>query len=116
MLLISQLPLPGNRFEFPLELNMYKYTKAAADAREAAEAAAEGPGPCPAAEAAEGAASADCHYELRGIVVHSGTANAGHYYSYIKVLPAALTGFHRMRSMHCIWACMLQLERCRRQL
>lgn len=26
-------------------------------------------------------------YELRGVVVHSGTAFAGHYYSYIKVLP-----------------------------
>ena len=26
-----------------------------------------------------------CVYDLRGIVVHSGTANAGHYYSYIKV-------------------------------
>ncbi len=25
------------------------------------------------------------HYELRGVVVHSGTAFAGHYYSYIKV-------------------------------
>jgi len=24
-------------------------------------------------------------YELRGVVVHSGTAFAGHYYSYIKV-------------------------------
>ena len=61
---------------------MYKYTKAAADAREAAEAAGEDESPT-ASEAAD--ASADCWYELRGIVVHSGTANVGHYYSYIKV-------------------------------
>lgn len=58
---------------------MYKYTKAAADAREAAEAAGED-GPLQASSA-----GTECAYELRGIVVHSGTANAGHYYSYIKV-------------------------------
>lgn len=82
------------RFEFPLELNMYKYTKAAADAREAAEAAQNEDAPAAAddgvsmaaaAAAAEAAGTADCWYELRGILVHSGTANAGHYYSYIKV-------------------------------
>ena len=35
----------------------------------------------------------DLHYpyELVGIVVHSGQANAGHYYSYIKVCVAMLT-------------------------
>lgn len=27
----------------------------------------------------------DCEYELKGIVIHSGTAAAGHYYSIIKV-------------------------------
>ncbi|KAK9798582.1 hypothetical protein WJX73_003480 [Symbiochloris irregularis] len=83
-----------DRFEFPLELNMYKYTKAAADAREAAEAAQndeaqgaaeDGTSASAAAAAVEAAGTADCWYELRGIVVHSGTANAGHYYSYIKV-------------------------------
>ena len=73
------------RFEFPQQLNMYKYTKAAADAREAAEAAEAAGKQERAAAAAEAAGTADCHYELRGIVVHSGTANAGHYYSYIKV-------------------------------
>ena len=26
-------------------------------------------------------------YDLVGVVVHSGQANAGHYYSYIKVVP-----------------------------
>ena len=28
--------------------------------------------------------SRQIHYELVGVVVHSGQANAGHYYSYIK--------------------------------
>ena len=101
---------------------MYRYTKEAMDAAEAAadapEPAAaataqlpestttEPPGPAaepatePAAEPAAPAAGpasvpaeaaqapnapGNCMYELRGIVVHSGTANAGHYYSYIKV-------------------------------
>lgn len=27
----------------------------------------------------------DCEYELKGIVIHSGTSAAGHYYSLIKV-------------------------------
>ena len=31
-------------------------------------------------------------YELKGVVVHSGTAFAGHYYSYIKVRPQHLGG------------------------
>lgn len=28
-------------------------------------------------------------YQLKGIVVHSGTAFAGHYYSYIQVRPGS---------------------------
>ena len=30
------------------------------------------------------AAGKTCHYELVGVVVHTGQASAGHYYSYIK--------------------------------
>lgn len=100
----SDLAVTGSmhRFEFPLELDMYRYTK---ESMEAAEAAAESaaaaepstvpePAPVPTAPEPNTAAPVDsqsantpqnCSYELRGIVVHSGTANAGHYYSYAKV-------------------------------
>ena len=103
------------RFEFPLELDVYKYTVEGLAEQEAAQAAtttpaAAGPDPAsrPGAEPApeparisedEGAtagpgpglgspaASRTTYvYQLKGIVVHSGTAFAGHYYSYIKVI------------------------------
>ena len=73
-------------------------TAAAEAAAEAAEAAASTAAAAAAASipvAEKPAAVAppntpdNCKYELRGIVVHSGTANAGHYYSYIKVCPSA---------------------------
>lgn len=51
--------------EFPEQLNFYKWTKAGQD-----KLPAENLG--------------DYEYELAGIVVHSGTAEGGHYYSYIK--------------------------------
>ena len=66
---------------------MWKYTVAGLEEREAREAAAGGD-----AEEAPGPSSAnpaECQYYLKGIVVHSGTAFAGHYYSYIKVRPHA---------------------------
>lgn len=102
----------GRRFEFPKELDMYKYTVDGLAAKEAADAAAVAAGSSPAAasvagpqggatpDAAAGAASPaveppgtprppqhgqQYQYTLKGIVVHSGTAFAGHYYSYIKV-------------------------------
>ena len=123
------------RFEFPLELDVYKYTVEGLAEQEAAQAAsatpaaagpdpASGPGPNPntgaeptpepartsegeGASAGPGPGSAGAAaagpgpglgspaasrttyvYQLKGIVVHSGTAFAGHYYSYIKVLIA----------------------------
>lgn len=118
----------ATRFEFPLELDVYKYTVEGLAEQEAAQAATAtpaafgpdpapnpgaepgpepartsedegataGPGPgstgAPAAAAGPGpglgspAASRTTYvYQLKGIVVHSGTAFAGHYYSYIKV-------------------------------
>ena len=89
-------PILAFRFEFPLELDMWKYTVEGLAERDAA--AADG---APAgASKTEAALSADvarpstlkagAHgmqylYQLKGVVVHSGTANVGHYYSYIKV-------------------------------
>ncbi|EFJ41722.1 hypothetical protein VOLCADRAFT_68008 [Volvox carteri f. nagariensis] len=65
-----------DRFEFPVVLDMFKYT---ADGLAALEATG----------GADGATRPrNCYlYELKGIVVHSGTAFAGHYYSFIKERP-----------------------------
>lgn len=52
-------------FEFPLELDLHKYTEAFLKDRQAD--------------------SPDSKYRLSGILVHSGSAESGHYYSYIKV-------------------------------
>jgi hypothetical protein len=84
---------------------MYKYTvdglaaKEAADAAAAAAAAAAEAAAGPSGAGADGASAAEVpgtpkvvpagarqyQYGLKGIVVHSGSAFAGHYYSYIKV-------------------------------
>eukprot|EP00884_Botryococcus_braunii_P021288 jgi/Botrbrau1/7843/Bobra.9_2s0021.2 len=77
-----------DRFEFPESVNMYKYTVDGLAEREAAEAAArdnsanaaEPPTPPSASSSSDRA----FWYNLKGIVVHSGTAFAGHYYSVIK--------------------------------
>ncbi|RLN89857.1 hypothetical protein BBJ28_00015437 [Nothophytophthora sp. Chile5] len=55
--------------EFPTELDMYPYTSEALKAADGTEATAN-----------------DCSimYDLVGVVVHSGTADMGHYYSFIK--------------------------------
>uniref|UniRef100_A0A061RL24 Ubiquitin carboxyl-terminal hydrolase 9/24 n=2 Tax=Tetraselmis sp. GSL018 TaxID=582737 RepID=A0A061RL24_9CHLO len=60
-----------DRFEFPMELNMYEYT---------VEGLAEAEGQ----QATDKRADDYYEYQLVGIVVHSGTAFVGHYYSYIK--------------------------------
>ncbi|KAL4854761.1 Ubiquitin carboxyl-terminal hydrolase 24 [Chlorella vulgaris] len=60
-----------DRFEFPRQLDMYPYTVEGADE-------ADGREPKGKKEASH------YLYELRGVVVHSGSAFAGHYYSYIK--------------------------------
>ena len=64
---------------------MYNYTVSGLEAREAAEEAeADGRESAQETEASQ-AYRAQCQYQLKGVVVHSGTAFAGHYYSYIKV-------------------------------
>lgn len=80
------------RFGFPEEIDMYKYTVTGLEEREAEEAAAtargSGVSDSGTPSVAGGAQTRDprqSKYYLKGIVVHSGTAFAGHYYSYIKV-------------------------------
>ena len=63
----------NSAFPFPAFLNLYQYTK---------EGLAGG-GPA-AAGAADGRPPAYYDYELAGVVVHTGTTDSGHYYSYIK--------------------------------
>jgi len=55
-------------FQFPMRLNMKKYTRAVID---------EGQDPSTLPDD-------DYEYQLSGVVVHSGSAEMGHYYSFIK--------------------------------
>ena len=80
------------RFEFPQQLDMYKYTvEGLAEAEQAGaeapgpEAPSPSPSPSPSPPQSPLKAKQEYQYKLKGIVVHSGTAFAGHYYSFIKV-------------------------------
>jgi hypothetical protein len=53
-----------SRYSFPRELDLGPYTASGADA--------------------PATLSADCRYTLTGIVVHTGSADSGHYYSYVR--------------------------------
>lgn len=63
-----------NRLEFPVELNMEPYTVEGLARREGQE------------DIGEALHRPKEHYEyvLRGIVIHTGTADSGHYYSYVQ--------------------------------
>jgi len=72
--------------EFPLELNMEPYTSEYISAHddlptEAGAAAGETPS---SSIASPPAGNNGCTYQLVGILVHTGTADSGHYYSFIK--------------------------------
>jgi len=54
----------NDKFEYPLELDMYKYTTAAAHGQELD--------------------PDTTNYELKAILIHAGNAGGGHYYTYIK--------------------------------
>ncbi len=61
----------NDRYEFPMELDLYPYTKEGVNSKEEGHNDPEGN-------------HDDMLYTLMGIVVHIGTANSGHYYSIIK--------------------------------
>ncbi|KNC51053.1 uncharacterized protein AMSG_12029 [Thecamonas trahens ATCC 50062] len=74
-------------FEFPLDLNLKDWTKEGIELREALESARE------ANEDLDAIRASLAHtfrpddyyqYELAGIIVHMGTADSGHYYTFVK--------------------------------
>ena len=79
-----------SRFEFPMELDMTPFTvealerDAAREARAAADERVDERVDDVSVSAADQAPLEPKRYRLVGVVVHSGTAFAGHYYSYIR--------------------------------
>ncbi|KAF9957098.1 hypothetical protein BGZ72_002145 [Mortierella alpina] len=72
----------NDRFEFPTRLDMEPYTLDYLTRKEQAqEGASSSPPPYPPGGSENSAAS---QYNLVGVLVHTGTADSGHYYSYIK--------------------------------
>ena len=72
----------NDRFEFPQLLDLADYTAegiARREALERAESDAERAAVPPLPHATD-----FYHYELRGVLVHTGTADSGHYYSFIR--------------------------------
>lgn len=66
----------NDRIEFPVDLDMTAYTEEALNAQLNAESnAPKAPSQHP---------NEYYHYKLRGMIVHTGTANSGHYYSFIQ--------------------------------
>ena len=87
----------NDRFSFPMTINMHPYTKHGlqqpADKSEEKKSDEAAPVDGTAADTAAAAAPAsddssppvsDFDYRLSGILVHSGVADAGHYYSYVR--------------------------------
>ncbi|KAK9822778.1 hypothetical protein WJX74_007862 [Apatococcus lobatus] len=96
-----------DRFEFPTELDMYKYT---VEGLEQAELAAESDSSMHATSERHSHAQsapdpAMYHYSLKGIVVHSGTAFAGHYYSFIQVRDDPKASSHTDAACPSGWYC-----------
>ncbi|KAG0316912.1 hypothetical protein BGZ99_006614 [Dissophora globulifera] len=71
----------NDRFEFPTRLDMEPYTL---DYLSRKEQAQEGAGSSPSMFQGSQENAAACQYNLVGVLVHTGTADSGHYYSYIK--------------------------------
>jgi ubiquitin C-terminal hydrolase len=92
----------NGRMAFPRRLNMYPYTRKGIEAADRATAALEASGASPGKSPArmglryepeqgeeddndaDGVDMEDYCYELQGVLVHSGVAQGGHYYSFIR--------------------------------
>lgn len=83
---MQQLKL-HDRFEFPMTLDMYPYTKegqAAKRARSNSTATSFAGASASSSGDSRTTAPEYSQYELVGTVVHMGTANSGHYYSFLR--------------------------------
>eukprot|EP01138_Halocafeteria_seosinensis_P002791 gb/GECG01002852.1/.p1 GENE.gb/GECG01002852.1/~~gb/GECG01002852.1/.p1 ORF type:complete len:1424 (+),score=184.63 gb/GECG01002852.1/:1-4272(+) len=72
-----------SRFEFEHRINLWQYTAqylAEDVAKKESAQTSNGESPMPGYEPED---PDDCEYVLRGVLVHSGTAEYGHYYSYV---------------------------------
>jgi ubiquitin carboxyl-terminal hydrolase 9/24 len=80
----------NSRMEFPPELNMWEYTMEGLAEKELAEAAAKAraagkePEETAPAELPAGVCRENCAYTLKGVLIHSGVAQGGHYYSFVR--------------------------------
>ena len=59
----------NDKMSFPMSLNMHKFTTA---------------GIAGAGHKGRGGSAEECEYQLRGVVLHSGAIDRGHYYSFIQ--------------------------------
>jgi ubiquitin C-terminal hydrolase len=99
---LSRLLLPSfpvqthqvkDRFEFPTELDMRPFTREGVDEVASPPAADGASGSSATVPPARDSADAEKYgYTLMGVVVHSGSAFAGHYYSYIRERVEAADG------------------------
>eukprot|EP01033_Poteriospumella_lacustris_P000104 gene104-67_t len=72
----------NSKMEFPLRINMLRYTKDGIDRKKEGEEG-EGEGR-PVIQEENDVDPADYEYELQGILVHAGVAQGGHYYSFVR--------------------------------
>lgn len=73
-----------SRAQFPWVLNMEPYTVAGMARQDCSAEGSEGRGDGASGGSPRKKVTISENYELVGVVVHSGQAHAGHYYSFIK--------------------------------
>lgn len=82
----------NDRFEFPLELNIFPYTASGLMQKEGI-TKHNGTDE----ETSPKLHPSQCHYTLKGIVVHTGEIDGGHYYSFIKERPSANRSYNECK-------------------